>query len=203
MPRRSIDDLARLLGERPSSRRAMLLAAVTSVFGTSHSNALASSRKRKDKDCPFLKMRCGNKCVNGLSDRRNCGYCGLKCSSDERCSIGHCEALCVQETCESRNWTCDSITSCGKTLNCGNCPPGLSCRSGQCVVVPPPRPLNPGERCLESSQCVQTFGYATCSDNYFSDDGSRNCCLGSGGKCSSSRHCCGYGICFDGVCDNF
>lgn len=203
MSRHAIDEVARVLGKTPTSRRRMLIAAA-GALGFGHQESLASSRKRKDKSCPFLTKQCGNKCVKLLSDRKNCGYCGLKCSSGERCHMGHCEEICVPETCQSRNYECDIIgTGCGKTLSCGNCPTGLSCRHGQCVVVPPDPPLYPGQPCGSLSTCVQTYGPAYCGNNYFYGDGPQNCCLSSGGQCSSSRHCCGWSICVGGKCTDF
>lgn len=204
MSRHAIDDVARVLSASPTSRRRMLLAAVSAV-ALGHTDTFASSRKRKDKECPFLKMRCGNKCVNGLSDRKNCGHCGLKCASGERCNLGHCEEICVPETCESLDAECGFPgTGCGKTLNCGTCPQGLSCREGRCVVVPPDPPLYPGQRCYSTlSTCVQTYGPAFCADNFYYDDGPLNCCLTSGGRCTSSRHCCGGSVCFDGKCTSY
>lgn len=35
-------------------------------------------------------LRCGDECVNPLTDRHHCGRCGARCSGGDRCVVGRC-----------------------------------------------------------------------------------------------------------------
>ncbi|PIV99763.1 MAG: hypothetical protein COW42_10000, partial [Deltaproteobacteria bacterium CG17_big_fil_post_rev_8_21_14_2_50_63_7] len=48
---------------------------------------------------------CSGKCVSLLTDKDNCGYCGVKCGTNQVCSNGTCVVTCPTGT-----------TNCG-----GNC----------------------------------------------------------------------------------
>jgi len=59
-----------------------------------------------------------------------------------------------------------------------------------------------GGACSVSSECSQVQGcYSAgpiiCADNGTAEDGPLNCCLGEGGLCGNSAHCCGSLLCLD------
>ena len=60
-----------------------------------------------------------------------------KCAADQYCDSGICKLrrLCTSKTCAALgNYQCGSWSDgCGKTLNCGICASGKTCRDGQCV----------------------------------------------------------------------
>ncbi|RWW21017.1 hypothetical protein GW17_00014841 [Ensete ventricosum] len=61
---------------------------------------------------------CKNHCRNVLSDRNNCGACGVRCGFGQLCCKGKCTAVAYD------------LNNCGK---CGTvCQPGLRCEYGSC-----------------------------------------------------------------------
>lgn len=86
--------------------------------------------------CPPGEVLCGTACVNLNTDRDNCGACGKRCPSGQRCSGGICCPT-GQINC---NGACVDIqrdpAHCG---GCGKaCKPGESCQSGQCAGATSP-----------------------------------------------------------------
>ncbi|QHO18938.1 hypothetical protein HN51_061637 [Arachis hypogaea] len=72
---------------------------------------------------------CGNRCVNVVSDRNNCGACGIRCAFNRQCCFGLCRDI---------NW---SILNCGK---CGHrCPYGVLCVFGMCGYGDAPKQKPP------------------------------------------------------------
>jgi stigma-specific protein Stig1 len=74
---------------------------------------------------------CGDRCVLVVSDRENCGECGVACGADEDCRLGVCcsalESVCGDECVD----TTSDVRHCGL---CGErCAGGLRCVLGACV----------------------------------------------------------------------
>ncbi|URE35350.1 Stigma-specific protein, Stig1 [Musa troglodytarum] len=70
------------------------------------------------KDGTQLLYCCKNHCRNVLSDRNNCGACGVRCGFGQLCCKGKCTAVAYD------------VDNCG---NCGTvCQPGLRCEYGSC-----------------------------------------------------------------------
>lgn len=92
-------------------------------------------------DCnPFF--GCVNKCVDVLSDPKNCGGCGVEC--DGSCNYGTCTHVCKAGRADCNDaWedACETNTD-SDPRNCGACSRscdltmGQACVAGQCVVEP-------------------------------------------------------------------
>lgn len=152
---------------------------------------------------------CNGRSVNFLTDKNNCGTCGVRCSSGQDCVAGQCKSVCGNGRCDAGE-TCPQDNCCsGKTVNffnnryncgsCGNsCVPGY-CQSGSCVD------------CISDKDCegaTSNTGIYECS----SDNKGRyekielkggqcvnNRCSGSSTK-KGSYESCGSEPCYNGRC---
>jgi endo-1,4-beta-D-glucanase Y len=84
-----------------NARRVLLRAAVGGWL------ALASAEAEGARRCRNGRVRCGGRCVDPMTDPRNCGGCGAACGEGKACSAGRC--------CPSGQRNCGGIckASCG------------------------------------------------------------------------------------------
>lgn len=92
--------------------------------------------------CPSDRRACGANCTNLLTDRDNCGACGVSCSAGRICQAGRClkecsfgESSCF-DGCYNLSFDAQNCGACGNT-----CPFGLVCNRSVCsptvtTVVP-------------------------------------------------------------------
>jgi|SRR5215216_3924299 len=115
----SFDELAKGLANGTLSRGkairlvggAVLGAALASVPGVAWAD---------DDRCSEGQTRCGDRCVNLLTNERHCGSCSNRCRSTQTCCKGRCVNLQKNER------------HCGSCSN--RCPEGSECVSGECLV---------------------------------------------------------------------
>ena len=170
------------------------------------------------------KLRCGEECVDFLTDPSNCGACGNVCGEGECCSNGACTSLCE----EDRTW-CDGLCNdlqndsahCG---TCGNdCGEGRCCDGGGCVSVCAPGqvfcngkcvdPQNDSdhcgacgvacgeEACCSGGECV---GLTACAAGQLFCDGACIDVQNDNDNCGACGNACGEGSCCNnGVCSGF
>jgi len=88
--------------------------------------------------CPSDRRACGTNCTDIMTDRTNCGACGVSCSSSQVCQMGQCMMKCsVGETrcfdgCHNLFYDAQNCGTCGNA-----CPVGLTCNISVCA---PPLP---------------------------------------------------------------
>lgn len=159
------------------------------------------------ENCPQENCCDGQK-VNFYSDSNNCGQCGKKCASDERCVSQQCAKLvcgdyicspgenCPQENC------CDGqkVNLYSDSNNCGQC--GKKCLSDercsgqQCIkLVCGDYICSPGENCPQENCCNGQ------KVNLYSDNSNCGQC---GRKCGEDERCysqqCVKLVCGDYIC---
>ncbi|HEX6850853.1 MAG TPA: hypothetical protein VF139_05540, partial [Candidatus Polarisedimenticolaceae bacterium] len=127
------------------------------------------------------KLRCGEECVDFLTDPNNCGACGNVCGEGTCCSNGACTSLCApgQIWC---NGAC--IDPQNDPANCGSC--GNACGDGTCCS---------GGTCVGETSCDagQAFCDGICLDVLNDND-----------NCGACGNVCGEGTCCsNGVCEAF
>jgi hypothetical protein len=139
-------------------------------------------------------------CADHLTDRNNCGACGLVCPPNSYCGAGQCqEGTPPAPSCLLPLLMCmlpDGPSYCTDPRydpgNCGGCnivcPPGSYCGDGQCQAGPPPPPpmsCNP-----PLTACPVPDGPGACVDQ---NTDPSNC-----GFCGN--YCSGGAICQGGQC---
>jgi hypothetical protein len=134
-------------------------------------------------DCPISgQTKCGDTCVDMVTDPYNCGTCGNACAScTHTCSGGQCVPTGLQWY--HFDWGFGSIDLCldptVADCNCGwACPYGTSCVNGQCVTTCAAGTTLCGAACVDTSSDSTNCG--TCGNAC----GSYQYC--SGGTCISS-----------------
>jgi stigma-specific protein Stig1 len=122
------------------------------------------------------KLRCGEECVDFLTDPNNCGACGNVCGEGECCSNGVCSSLCS----EDRTF-CDGLCSDlqNDSEQCGTC--GTACGEGTCCQ---------GGSCVSECAPGQLFCNGSCVDP---QNDSGNC--GDCGVACGDEACCSNGAC--------
>jgi len=74
-------------------------------------------------------------CQNGTLIEK-CTICG--CPAKQTCNTENqkCETFCTPKTCSELNWQCGTGTepNCNKTINCGTCNTGQTCKNHKCVT---------------------------------------------------------------------
>jgi hypothetical protein len=161
------------------------------------------------------KIKCGGNCVDGQTDRTNCGTCGNQCPMGSNCKTGVCSApniVAAGDQCKivgktNCNGNCVDISS--DPENCGSCgnlcrPAGLPCTDGVCGVKCPS-----GQKECQVGGCFDTqTDSQNCGDCNIICSQGQSCCKG---KCNdfqtdpnNCRYCgslCGPDKkCFDGYC---
>lgn len=172
-------------------------------------------------------LRCGDECVDYLSDPNNCGACGNSCGEEGCCSNGNCVSLCGegQTYC---NGECVYLGSdddnCGACDNkCGeeSCCSGGSCHSlcgegrilcgGECID-PSDDDWNCGacdntcgeESCCTDGTCASLCkpGWSFCGEAGCADlDNDSENCGACGYKCDEGS-CCSDGECATLQCNS-
>jgi hypothetical protein len=126
-------------------------------------------------------MRCGETCVDYLSDPENCGACGNACGDGNCCSNGTCASLCSG----GNVWCGEECADLqNDNSNCGAC--GASCTPGECCA---------GGACASLCPAGQVWCDNACVDF---DNDSANC-----GGCGSSFACGEGSCCHGGTCEDF
>jgi len=167
----SLDELAKGLANGTLSRGkalrlvggALLGAALGSIPGVAWA----------DDRCSEGQTRCGDRCVNLLTNERHCGSCSNRCRSTQTCCKGRCVNLQRNERhCGSCFNRCEEGEECvGGVCQGGGCPSGTTPCGTQCCQT--------GETCVNGTCCpnAQLCGTGT------------------------SLTCCAEGEeCVDGVC---
>ena len=135
------------------------------------------------------RIRCGDVCVNTLTDRSHCGGCfnacqfGTFCRSGEctsECPPGltNCDGMCVNLStyrlhCGACNRPCESGEKCDGGVCVLSCRPGLSACGGSCVNVRFDRENcgGCGEPCADGEACVNGGCTFDCPGNDMNCDG--------------------------------
>jgi len=134
-------------------------------------------------------------CVGGICGGTSSGgslTLGATCSATSQCSQPSGGAV----VCASNGIAGDGALNCCRN-NGGACTDGtqccgsLLCTGGVCGGTATGSGLVPGDICTATSECSQTGGTTSCSDNGISGDGTLNCCRPAGGSCTDGSGCCG------------
>jgi glucosylceramidase len=125
--------------------------------------------------CPNAQMACGEVCVAVMSDPKNCGGCGIPCSTGQICQNGTCTCL--------SGMVCDGACIPPDATHCGDCtttcPSGQVCNNNACTGA-----------CLVGQTPCGTACLSSISDDVFN-------CGGCGLACAPGQACSG-GACVDG-----
>ena len=193
--------------------------------------------------CVAGQIKCGNKCIDPLTNNTYCGakglcnseskddedYKGMACPSGNVCSEGKCGITCVAGQIKCGNKCIDPLTNntyCGATGDCTgynsgvSCPSGNVCSGGSCHIACPGMQVlcnnicvNPSTddvycgargRCNSDSIDSPDFGGVACKNGYSCKNGRCNIsCLDSqvicNGKCidpeTNDQYCGAKGQC--------
>ena len=196
-----------------------------------------------DITCVAGQIKCGNKCIDPLTNNAYCGakglcnseskddedYKGMACPSGNVCSEGKCGITCVAGQIKCGNKCIDPLTNntyCGATGDCTgynsgvSCPSGNVCSGGSCHIACPGMQVlcnnicvNPSTddvycgargRCNSDSIDSPNFGGVACKNGYSCKNGRCNIsCLDSqvicNGKCidpeTNDQYCGAKGQC--------
>lgn len=122
---------------------------------------------------------CGTTCVDPQSDNANCGECGAKCDSGQRCSKGSC--VCDKTSCPGGccmgtfciDPDAQSGAACGKPgTACLDCPSQSTCVAGDCVC---------------DDKYTMCPGTNTCSDLQNDKDHCGTCAQSCADGCATGR----------------
>ncbi len=142
------------------------------------------------------KLECWGKCVDGQTDKDNCGTCGNACGEDMECKDGVCSEIFDPTKCNATGYqlcygNCVNLmeddNNCGACLNaCGN---GEKCVSGVCEL-----------QCGDLTNCGGACVDTTTSANHCGGCGIQ-CkagqeCVGTNCQCAAGKHDC------DGIASN-
>jgi len=84
--------------------------------------------------CPSDRHICGTNCTDIITDRTNCGACGVSCSSSQICQQGNCMDQCSYgeincfDGCHNLEYDAQNCGTCGNS-----CPVGLECNKSICT----------------------------------------------------------------------
>jgi hypothetical protein len=140
---------------------------------------------------------CSGRLTNTNFDSQNCGSCGTRCSTTERCCDGHCTP--IQNNCGGcgASFSCDSAELCcpGEDGEYRCVDPGTDpdhcggCDIPPCDFSPPAGGFHQYSRCCEFGRCLDTEDFkinpshcGTCEND---------CAVTCGPECNcSDGHCC-------------
>ncbi|MFT3707031.1 MAG: hypothetical protein QM817_05115 [Archangium sp.] len=143
--------------------------------------------------CAAPLTQCGNRCVNLLTDRFNCGACNRSCP--DGCMQGNCVFACGGGSVQCPPGICTDIGA--DPFNCGMCGRmcdlGEVCAGGVCAARCAPTQQVCNGACVSLDRDAQNCGMC-----------GRACAPGSGcvsgqctASCSSPLRVCGSGTCVD------
>jgi hypothetical protein len=156
--------------------------------------------------CRTGKTRCGDRCVDLLSNESHCSACDTPCPDDRTCRNGHCTCApygtacredqngCCSGTCVEGKCACRTIhTRCGKRCvdlrwdidNCGEC--GRACPQSRDFGL---------TRVCRAGECVCSPGSVDCGGTGYCNDLNND--PAKCGKCG--RACTGGAVCRQGEC---
>ena len=145
--------------------------------------------------CPLATpVRCGDACVDTMTDPNHCGGCGSACGAGSWCGDGRCACSSPQTWCPRSGCTDLAIdnANCGA---CGNtCAAPATCQERACVQPCPPSEHRCGGACV-TSMTVETCGMR-CTPCPTPEHG-RAMCMGGGPAavcavvCDAGYHACG------------
>jgi hypothetical protein len=163
--------------------------------------------------------RCGEVCVNTLTDRNHCGWCfnacpfGTFCRSGEctpECPPGltNCDGMCVnlltfQLHCGACNRPCDSGQKCDGGVCVISCRPGLTACGGSCVNVRFDQENcgGCGQACAAGDACVNSECTSECPGDQTNCGGVCVDLMTDLEHCGLCNHACGmYETCARGSC---
>ncbi|RME26723.1 MAG: hypothetical protein D6806_05730, partial [Deltaproteobacteria bacterium] len=165
------------------------------LFSTAIVAVLVGACGGSSNPCPGGRVQCAGQCVDVMSDRNNCGNCGVTCLSGQACELGQCTA-CSNE-CQQGQRQCvtgsqDEFQVCGDPdgdtcLEWGppqSCPAGQICSQGQCIEACTDECIRTGEQACDKEGAN---GFHVCGQ-FDSDD-----CLDWGPlqSCASNQTCAG------------
>ncbi|MCB9638099.1 MAG: hypothetical protein H6727_04230 [Myxococcales bacterium] len=138
--------------------------------------------------CPDGNARCGETCVDLLTDKANCGACGTACAAGQYCENSKCSCLGEQVVCGG---ACVDLQANAK--HCGNCgaacKTGEKCAQGRCLAnCPSLTPDACGDACANLQTDAQHCG--TCGNACASGQICQNAqCACPGGKRACDKTC--------------
>ncbi|MGB9176160.1 MAG: zinc-ribbon domain-containing protein [Methanoregula sp.] len=98
----------------------------------------ASPAPTKAPVCPSDQRACDAMCTDTMTDRANCGTCGVSCSPSQVCQQGRCSVKCTSgetqcfDGCHNLSYNAQNCGTCGNA-----CPVGLTCNTSVCVPTLP------------------------------------------------------------------
>jgi PKD repeat protein len=136
-----------------------------------------------EHDCP------GDRCVDLQRDSRNCGECGVQCTTfigNETCDQGKCCPL------GTRNCGQTCVDTRTDARNCGSC--GVNCSGGACVAGQCcPQGASCGGACVDLQRDVNHCG--SCTNRCATDvQNNQDCVGGQCVYCSPGLRSCGTGV---------
>jgi hypothetical protein len=117
--------------------------------------------------CPTGQIACNNACINGTTDRNNCGRCGNVCPGTIPCAGGMCVCPTGQTNC---NNACVNVQT--DRTNCGAC--GTAC---------------PGMVPCTAGVCACPMGQTNCSNVCVDTQFSASNCGACGRACAAGQFC--------------
>jgi hypothetical protein len=157
--------------------------------------------------CARGQLCCSERCIDVISDRANCGACGVACRDTQRCTSGRCEAVgcgrgpacavgasCCGDSCVDVR---SDVANCGA---CGiPCRPGQECSSGRCVM--PTSGCGGGPACDPGLQCCGVFCVDVSGDLSNCGACGRACVAPPGRMIVCRANACVIGACLPGSAD--
>jgi hypothetical protein len=148
-------------------------------------------------------------CVNGTCGGSATGTTpsgglalGAQCTSSDQCTQSGGATVCANNgydgdgplnCCRNEGGSCTGVSY------SADCCGGLYCVNGVCTSNTTGG-LAVGAECVQTGQCSQRNGSASCASNGIDADGALNCCLNDGGACTQDSNCCGGLRCTNSVC---
>ena len=129
--------------------------------------------------CAADEQVCAGACSNPMSDRDNCGKCGMQCGDGLVCSFGQCVAGCDNGlvncggSCVDPNMDKNNCGGCGAMDSSHVCAPDESCNDGTCGCAATDivcagtctNPMTSVTHCGASGDCLGGKGGQMCGSN--------------------------------------
>jgi hypothetical protein len=166
--------------------------------------------------------RCGEDCVNTLTDRSHCGECFNSCTFGTFCRSGectpecppgltNCDGMCVNLLtfrlhCGACNRPCESGQMCDGGVCVLSCRPGLTACGGSCVNVRFDRENcgDCGQACAAGEACVNSECTSECPGDEANCSGVCVDLMTDLEHCGLCGHACGmYETCVLGSCESY